>query len=127
MTQGSGVVAATGAEVSRLRLVALGGLGEIGRNLLAIECGDDIVVVDSGLMFPETEMLGVDLVIPDVGWLVERREKVRGIVLTHGHEDHIGALPYILPRLDVPSSGPPSPSASCATSSASTVCSPARG
>ena len=102
MTQASGVRAPTGAEISRLRLVALGGLGEIGRNLLAIECGDDIVVVDSGLMFPETEMLGVDLVIPDVGWLVERRERVRGIVLTHGHEDHIGALPYILPRLDVP-------------------------
>jgi ribonuclease J len=102
LTQATAVGAATGTEVSRLRLVALGGLGEIGRNLLAIECGEDIVVVDSGLMFPETEMLGVDLVIPDVGWLVERRERVRGIVLTHGHEDHIGALPYILPRLDVP-------------------------
>ena len=102
MTQATAADTATGTEVSRLRLVALGGLGEIGRNLLAIECGEDIVVVDSGLMFPETEMLGVDLVIPDVGWLVERRERVRGIVLTHGHEDHIGALPYILPRLDVP-------------------------
>jgi ribonuclease J len=85
-----------------LRLLALGGLGEIGRNLLTLECGDDIVVVDCGLMFPETEMLGVDLVIPDVTWLVERRQRVRGIVLTHGHEDHIGALPYVLPRLDVP-------------------------
>jgi ribonuclease J len=102
LTQAATVQAPPGTEISRLRLVALGGLGEIGRNLLAIECGDDIVVVDSGLMFPETEMLGVDLVIPDVGWLVERRERVRGIVLTHGHEDHIGALPYILPRLDVP-------------------------
>lgn len=83
-------------------MLAFGGVGEIGRNLLTVEWGDDIVVVDSGLMFPETEMLGVDLVIPDVTWLVERRERVRGIVLTHGHEDHIGALPYVLPRLDVP-------------------------
>ena len=86
----------------RLRLVGFGGLGEIGRNLLAVECDDDIVVVDSGLMFPEPEMLGVDLVIPDISWLAERVQRVRGIVLTHGHEDHIGALPYILPRLDVP-------------------------
>ena len=86
----------------RLTLIPLGGLGEIGRNMLAISCRDDIVVVDSGLMFPEQEMLGVDLVIPDVSWLLERSSSVRGIVLTHGHEDHIGALPYVLPRLNVP-------------------------
>ncbi|HWF57638.1 MAG TPA: ribonuclease J [Candidatus Dormibacteraeota bacterium] len=85
-----------------ISLVPLGGLGEIGRNLMAIECGDDIVVVDCGLMFPEQEMLGIDLVIPDITWLMERVQRVRGIVLTHAHEDHIGALPYVLPRLPVP-------------------------
>jgi ribonuclease J len=87
---------------AHLRLLAFGGLGEIGRNLLTVECGEDIVVVDCGLMFPETEMLGIDLVIPDVSWLVERRGRIRGIVLTHGHEDHIGALPYVLPQLEAP-------------------------
>ena len=85
-----------------ISLVPLGGLGEIGRNLMAIECGEDIVVVDCGLMFPEQEMLGIDLVIPDITWLMERVDRVRGIVLTHAHEDHIGALPYVLPRLPVP-------------------------
>ncbi|MGH7723359.1 MAG: ribonuclease J [Candidatus Dormibacteria bacterium] len=85
-----------------ISLVPLGGLGEIGRNLMAIECGQDIVVVDCGLMFPEQEMLGIDLVIPDISWLMERAQRVRGIVLTHAHEDHIGALPYVLPRLAVP-------------------------
>jgi ribonuclease J len=86
----------------RLRAIPLGGLGEIGRNMMALEYDDQILVVDAGLMFPEEEMLGVDLVLPDVSYLSERKEKVRAFVLTHGHEDHVGALPYILPRVPAP-------------------------
>ena len=85
-----------------LRVIPLGGLGEIGKNMMALECGDDIVVVDCGVQFPSEDMLGVDLIIPDVSYLVARTERVRGILITHGHEDHIGALPHILPQLDVP-------------------------
>jgi ribonuclease J len=97
-----GVDASLSKSSQSLTAIPLGGLGEFGMNMMALRLGDDILVVDAGMMFPESELLGVDLVIPDISYLKQNRAHVRAIVLTHGHEDHIGALPYILKDLNVP-------------------------
>ena len=88
--------------MAKLKIIPLGGLGEIGKNLTVYEYGQDIVVVDCGLGFPDEELYGIDVVIPDITYLKQNKEKIRGIVITHGHEDHIGALPYVMRELDVP-------------------------
>lgn len=85
-----------------VRIIPLGGLGEIGRNMMVVEYDDSLLVIDAGLMFPENEMLGVDIVIPDMRYVIERRQQLKGIIVTHGHEDHVGALPYLLERVWAP-------------------------
>ena len=85
-----------------VKIIPLGGLGEIGKNITAIEYNDEIIVIDCGVSFPDEQMYGVDLVIPDISYLIERKENVKGLFLTHGHEDHIGAIPYIIQQLNMP-------------------------
>src|SRR5688572_16563903 len=86
----------------QLQVIPLGGLGEFGMNSMALRYGDDIVVIDAGMMFPDAELLGVDIVTPDFTYLEENREKVRGLLLTHGHEDHIGGIPFLISQLNIP-------------------------
>src|ERR1035438_10453940 len=86
----------------KLQIIPLGGLGEFGMNCMAIRYGDDIIVVDAGMMFPDDELLGVDIVTPDFAYLEQNSEKVRGLILTHGHEDHIGGIPFLLCQVNLP-------------------------
>ena len=90
------------AKKSKLKIIPLGGLDEIGKNITALEYGNDIILIDCGMAFPDEELLGIDIVIPDFSYVIKNRERVRAVVLTHGHEDHIGGLPYLLKELNVP-------------------------
>ena len=88
--------------MENLKIIPFGGLGKIGKNMLAIEIDKSILIIDCGIMFPDESMHGVDVIIPDYEYLQKRKDSIKGIVITHGHEDHIGALPYVLPDLQVP-------------------------
>ena len=90
------------AKQSNIKITPLGGIGEIGKNMTVIEYADEILIVDCGLCFPREDMLGVDYVIPDITYLRANKEKIKAVIITHGHEDHIGATPYLLPELKVP-------------------------
>jgi ribonuclease J len=90
------------AHKENLKVISLGGLQEIGKNMTVLEYANDIIVIDSGMGFPDEDMPGIDLVIPDISYLVKNAEKIRGILITHGHEDHIGAIPYVLKEINVP-------------------------
>lgn len=92
----------SGKKPTKVRIIPLGGLDEVGKNMMVIEYGRDIIVIDMGFQFPEEDMLGIDYVIPDISWLEERKADIKGVILTHGHLDHIGGIPYILPRLNFP-------------------------
>ena len=89
-------------KTEKLRVIPLGGVNGIGKNITVFEYGPDMIVVDCGLAFPEDNMLGVDLVIPDMSYIESNKDKLRGLFITHGHEDHIGAVPYFLKKFDVP-------------------------
>ena len=86
----------------KLKIIPLGGLDEIGKNMTAYECGGEIIVVDCGMAFPGDDMYGIDLIIPDVTYLIKNRARIRGLFITHGHEDHVGAIPYVLKQVNMP-------------------------
>src|SRR5436305_8622547 len=85
-----------------LSIIPLGGLGEIGLNLMVMECGDDMILIDCGVLFPDLSWLGLDLVLPNFDYIVQNQQKLKGLVITHGHEDHIGAIPFLLKEVKIP-------------------------
>ena len=89
-------------EIPELKVIPIGGLNEIGKNMTLLECNNQIMIIDCGLSFPDDEMYGIDIVIPDFSYLIANRERIAGMVITHGHEDHIGAVPYLLKNIKIP-------------------------